>query len=69
MTSAKGGTYAGQYLCDGSVDYLEPTLLLRRILCFLIQEHYLKKTVNSISTRQNKRSENRVIYIYIPEFG
>ena len=27
MASAKGGTYAGQYSCDGWVDYREPTLL------------------------------------------
>ena len=25
MTSANGGTYAGQYTCDGCVDNLKPT--------------------------------------------
>ena len=45
MTSANGGTYTGQYPCDGWVDNLEPTLLVT-IIFFLIQGHNLKKTIN-----------------------
>ena len=44
MTLANGGTYAGQYPCDGWVDNLEPTLLIA-VICFLIQGHNLKKTI------------------------
>ena len=54
MTSANGGNYAGQYLCDGWVNNLESTLLIRvfvPIICFLIQGQDLKKTINSLPTR------------------
>ena len=44
MTSANGGTYAGQYPCDGRVDNLKPTLLIH-IIRFLIEGHNLKKTL------------------------
>ena len=40
MTSANGGTYSGEYPCDGWADNLEPTLL-KNIICFLIQAHNL----------------------------
>ena len=45
MISANGGTYAGQYPCEGRVDDLEPNLLIT-IICFLIQGNNLKKTIN-----------------------
>ena len=31
MTSAKGGTFAGQYQRDGSVDNLEPTPFIHMV--------------------------------------
>ena len=46
MIPANGGTYAGQYPCDGWIDNLEPTLLLvTYVLCFLIHAHNLKKII------------------------
>ena len=51
MTSANGGTYTGQYQCDGWVDNLEPTLFIGQIY-FRIQGHHLKKTMNRLPTRQ-----------------
>ena len=51
MTSANGGTYAGQYQCFGWVGNLEPTLLITTI-CFRMQGHNPKKTVNELPTRQ-----------------
>ena len=44
MTSENGETYAEPYACDGWVDFLERTLLVTGI-CFLMQEHNLKKTI------------------------
>ena len=45
ITSANGGTYAGQYPCNGWVDNLKSTRLITNI-CFLIQGHNLKETIN-----------------------
>ena len=53
MTPANGGTYAGQYPCDGWVDSLEPTLLMT-CFGFLIQEHNLKKDMTVIDYLQDK---------------
>ena len=47
MTSANGGTYAGQYPCDGWVDSLEPTLLITVIL-FLIKRHNEENRYDSL---------------------
>ena len=44
MTLVNGGTYAGQYPCDGWVDNLEPTLLMT-VFCFLTQGHSPEKTI------------------------
>ena len=51
MTSTNGGTYAGQYTCDGWVDKLEPTLFIT-IICFRIQRLNPKKTIHELPTRQ-----------------
>ena len=51
MTSANGGTYAGQYPCDGWVDNLESTLFAT-IICFRNQGHNPKKTIHELPTRQ-----------------
>ena len=52
MTSANGGTNAGQYPCHGKVDNLEPTLFITTI-DFLIQGHNLKETMNYLVERKN----------------
>ena len=44
MTPSNGGTYAGQYPCDGWVDNLETTLLTT-ILFSLTQGQHPRKTL------------------------
>ena len=40
MTPANGGTYAGQYPCDGWVDNLEPTAVV--VLSCSVDQQYNK---------------------------
>ena len=47
MTSANCGNYAGQYPCDGWVDNLELTLVIK-VASFLIQGHNLKQTTRIV---------------------